>query len=77
MRHQLVRDAEQNLSDVLLLTDGQVLPQLMGRNQAVGLGRRRTGAWDSHRCCLLAWHGGCHESHAAIVQQRGAKGEWD
>ena len=37
MRHQLVRDAEQNLSDVLLLTDGQVLPQLMGRNPVVGL----------------------------------------
>jgi hypothetical protein len=51
VRHQLVRDAEQNLSDVLLLTDGQVLPQLMGRNQAVGLGRwRRTGTRDLHRC---------------------------
>jgi hypothetical protein len=49
--HQLLRNAEQNLSDVLLLADGQVLPQLMGRNQAVGLGRRRrAGARDSHRC---------------------------
>jgi hypothetical protein len=51
VRHQLARDAEQNLSDVLLLADGQVLPQLLGRNQAVGLGRwRRTGTRDSHRC---------------------------
>jgi len=51
VRHQLLRDAEQNLADVLLLADGQVLPQLMGRNQAVGLGRRRrAGARDSHRC---------------------------
>jgi hypothetical protein len=49
--HQLVRDVEQNLSDGLLLADGQVLPQLLGRNQAVGLGRwRRMGTRDSHRC---------------------------
>jgi hypothetical protein len=51
VRHQLLRDAEQNLSDVLLLADGQVLPKLMGSNQAVGLVRRcRAGARDSHRC---------------------------
>jgi hypothetical protein len=51
VRHQLVRDAEQNRADVLLLADGQVVPQLMGSNQAVGLGRRRrAGARDSHRC---------------------------
>jgi hypothetical protein len=51
VRHQLLRDAEQNRADVLLLADGQVLPQLMGSNQAVGLGRRRrAGARDSHRC---------------------------
>jgi hypothetical protein len=49
--HQLLHDAEQNLSDVLLLADGQVLPQLMGCNQAVGLERRRrAGARASHRC---------------------------
>jgi hypothetical protein len=50
VRHQLLRDAEQNRADVLLLAEGQVLPQLMGSNQAVGLGRRRAGARDSHRC---------------------------
>jgi len=51
VRYQLVRDAEQNRADVLLLADGQVVPKLMGSNQAVGLGRRRrAGARDSHRC---------------------------
>jgi len=49
--HQLLHDAEQNLADVLLLADGQVSPQLLGSNQAVGLvRRRRAGAMDSHRC---------------------------
>ena len=51
MGHQLLRDAEQHLPDVLLLSDGEVSPQLMGSNQAVGLvRRRRSGAMDSHRC---------------------------
>jgi len=49
--HQLLHDAEQNLSDVLLLADGQVLPQLMGRNLVVGLAwGRSSGGMDAHRC---------------------------
>jgi hypothetical protein len=51
MGHQLLRDAEQHLLDVLLLSDGEVAPQLRGSNQAVGLvRRRRSGAMDLHRC---------------------------
>jgi len=50
VRYQLVRDAEQNRADVLLLADGQVVPKLMGSNQTVGRRRRRAGARDSHRC---------------------------
>jgi hypothetical protein len=51
MGQQLLSDTEQNLSDVLLLSAGEVSPKLMGSNQAVGLVRRcRSGGMDSHRC---------------------------
>jgi hypothetical protein len=51
MSQQLVRDADENLADVLLLRAGEVSPQLMGSNQAVGLaGRCRSGGMDAHRC---------------------------
>jgi hypothetical protein len=51
MGQQLVCDADENLADVLLLTDGEVSPQLMGGNQGVVLVRRgRAGRMGSHRC---------------------------
>jgi len=51
MGYQLLRDADEHLSDVLLLADGQVAPQLMGRNLVVGLAwGRRSGGMDAHRC---------------------------
>jgi hypothetical protein len=43
----------------------------MGRNPVVVLERRRgAGGLNAHRGELLDWHVGCHEQHAAIVQQR-------
>jgi hypothetical protein len=51
MGYQLLRDADEHLSDVLLLADGQVAPQLMGRNLVVGLEwGRSSGGMDAHRC---------------------------
>jgi hypothetical protein len=41
MSHQPLSDTDQNLSDVLLLSAGEVLPKLMRRNPVVALGRRR------------------------------------
>ena len=50
MGQQLLCDADEHLSDVLLLADGQVAPQLMRRNPVVGLERRcGSGGVDSHR----------------------------
>jgi hypothetical protein len=47
---QLWCDADEHLSDVLLLADCQGAPQLMGRNLVVGLAwGRRSGGLDSHR----------------------------
>jgi hypothetical protein len=40
---QLLCNADEHLSDVLLLADGQLAPQLMGRNPVVGL------AWGAAR----------------------------
>jgi hypothetical protein len=49
--HQLLRDVEEHLPDVLLLAAGEVLPQLMGGNPVVALvRRRRSGGLDWHRC---------------------------
>jgi hypothetical protein len=49
--HQLLRDVEEHLPDVLLLSAGEVLPQLMGGNPVVALvRRRRSGRLDWH-CC--------------------------
>ncbi len=51
MGYQLLRDTEQNLSDMLLLSDGEVSPKLMGRNQTVALRRWcRSGRMVWHRC---------------------------
>jgi hypothetical protein len=51
MGHPLLRYTDQNPSDVLLLSVGEVLPQLMRRNPVVALGRwRRSGGLDWHRC---------------------------
>jgi hypothetical protein len=51
MGQQLLRDADEHLADVLLLTEGEVSPQLMGGNQGVVLARRgRAGKMGSHRC---------------------------
>lgn len=51
MSHQLLSDTDQNLSDVLLLSAGEVLPKLMRRNPVVALERRRrSGGMDWHRC---------------------------
>jgi hypothetical protein len=50
MGHQLLGNVDENLSDMLLLADRQVAPQLMGRNPVVGLERRcGSGGMDSHR----------------------------
>lgn len=51
MGQQLLRHTDQNPSDVLLLSAGEVLPKLMRRNSVVALGRRRrSGGLDWHRC---------------------------
>jgi len=50
MGQQLLCDAEEHLTDVLLLADCQVAPEWMGRNLVVGLAwGRRSGGMDSHR----------------------------
>ena len=50
MGQQLLCDADEHLTDVLLLADCQVAPELMGRNLAVGLAWGcRSGGMDSHR----------------------------
>ena len=52
MDHQLLCDADEHLSNVLLLADGQVAPQLLGRNPVVGLEWRYgcgSSGMDSHR----------------------------
>jgi hypothetical protein len=51
MGYQPWHDADAHLSDVLVLADGQVAPQLMGRNLVVGLAwGRSSGGMDAHRC---------------------------
>jgi hypothetical protein len=51
MNHQLLRHTDQHPADVLLLSAGEVLPQLMRYNPVVALGRRRrSGGLDWHRC---------------------------
>jgi hypothetical protein len=43
-------NADEHLSDVLLLADGQLAPQLMGRNPVVGLAWGcGSGGLDAHR----------------------------
>jgi hypothetical protein len=50
MGQQLLRNADEHLSDVLLLADGQMAPQLMGRNLIVAREwGRNSGGMDAHR----------------------------
>jgi hypothetical protein len=50
MSEHLLRDTDQNRSNMLLLVRGQVLPELMGGNRAVGIGGwRRSGKVSWHR----------------------------
>jgi hypothetical protein len=43
MGHHLLSHTDENLSDLLLLSAGEVGPQLMRRNPVVARGRRRPG----------------------------------